>query len=238
MQGYKRQDRTQDAQEKVDGSAGVRKRRCGRREDTEKGEEEKGGRSYVSIPPPEVGGPRNRLRGQICHPSDGFGACARRVLVSSRLGPFFLSWTNLCGRAARTVSSPPWIYRRVHRRLSPLGRSVGHQSLPDSLVPPCYRVSRDLRCLPMTRVESDEVRRDISLHFLSPIIDNKEGKKRKRERETIKILRRTRRRWFNYDATRRSRPGRILLDSVWNLGVTRRTMTLELSRVEHEKANS
>lgn len=36
----------------------------GGREDAEKGKEEKGGRSYVSIPPPEVGGPRNRLRGR------------------------------------------------------------------------------------------------------------------------------------------------------------------------------
>lgn len=64
---------------------------------TKDGEEEKGGRSYVS-PPPEVGGPRNRLHGRS----------AIRPTVSVRVPDVRLSrlasasassnpWTNLCG---------------------------------------------------------------------------------------------------------------------------------------------
>lgn len=132
---------------------------------TKDGEEEKGGRSYVS-PPPEVGGPRNRLR--------GWSAIRPTVSVrvpdvrSSRLASASASsnpWTNLCGRdggfsfASLNPSS-------VHRRVSPLGRSVGHRSLPDSPVPPRRRVSRPRGVHSMSRGR-DRIRDDTASQFTS-----------------------------------------------------------------------
>lgn len=86
----------------------------------------------------------------VCHPPDGFGACARRALVSSRLGLGLFQSVDQPVRLSRAdgfLRLPESI--GVHRRVSPLGRSVGHRSLPDSPVPPRRRVSRSrvsIRC--------------------------------------------------------------------------------------------
>lgn len=90
-------------QDTREADAGTRNQR--RREREKDGEEEeKGGRSYVS-PPPEVGGPRNRLRGRSAiRPTVSVRVPDVR---SSRLASASASsnpWTNLCGWAVQTAS--------------------------------------------------------------------------------------------------------------------------------------
>lgn len=114
--------RCRDAQDRTHRTGYARGRRRRDREvDEGDGEEEKGGRSYVS-PPPEVGGPRNRLRGRSAiRPTVSVRVPDVR---SSRLASASASsnpWTNLCGRAAPR--------RRLLLRL------------PESIVGPSSRLS-------------------------------------------------------------------------------------------------
>lgn len=99
----------------------------------------------------------------VCHPPDGFGACARRALVSSRFGLGLFQPVDQPVRPSRAdggFSFASLNPSSVHRRVSPLGRSVGHRSLPDSPVPPRRRrVSRPRAVHSMSRGR-DRIRDD------------------------------------------------------------------------------
>jgi len=129
-----------------------RDRRARKRPNAEKGtgtvakgaEEEKGGRSYrVSPPGTEV------VHGTafVCHPHGGFGACARRALVSSSRGATCAGRTP-CSFASLNPSGTP-----SHLSFRPISRPSEVHLIQ------CRRAFRDVLRESMTPTDSVKERR-------------------------------------------------------------------------------
>lgn len=126
---------------------------------SKKKKKKQGGRFYVSLPtrgrwstepPPPM----------VCHPSDAV-SCVCQTTHGARLLASASS-TRSVNQPVRRANAIPLAVARVHRRVSPPGRSVGHRSLPDSSVP-VPRLDR-IPGISMTRCKSDKTSDPTRVH--------------------------------------------------------------------------